>query len=100
MLRLVERANDVDSLQATKEQYTLNYCAAAGTVLLLYDYVITLGQESRFVWTDVRAGYAVIFLANRLNMLCMFISGILSICSWHTVLVGPTSSLSCTEVTD
>ncbi|KZT70578.1 hypothetical protein DAEQUDRAFT_175350 [Daedalea quercina L-15889] len=65
-----------------KEQYTLDCCNVAAAALLLYEYTITLGRESRLIWTDVRTGYAAIFLINRLNMLCMVISLILRICPW------------------
>jgi len=90
ILTLFERATNTDvsqalTLEQTKEQYTLNYCQVAAAALLLYDYVVTLGQESRYIWTDVRAGYAAIFLINRLNMLWMAISGILNVCSFHTL---------------
>ncbi|KAH9925820.1 uncharacterized protein B0H18DRAFT_1119307 [Fomitopsis serialis] len=61
------------TLAETKGQYTATHCAMAAAALLLYDYIVTLGQESRYIWTDVRAGYAAIFLINRLNMLCMAI---------------------------
>lgn len=53
------------------------------TALLLYEYAITLGEESRFIWRDVRAGHATLFMINRLNMVCMFV-----------VMVGGTISLN------
>ncbi|TFY62239.1 hypothetical protein EVJ58_g4001 [Rhodofomes roseus] len=51
----------------------------AGAALLLYDYVITLGQESRYIWTDVRVGYVAIFLVNRINMLGMALAWIIAL---------------------
>ncbi|KAH9829883.1 uncharacterized protein C8Q71DRAFT_862978 [Rhodofomes roseus] len=93
MLTLVARTVDADVLQTMKEQYILNYCTAAGTALLLYDYVVTLGQESRYIWKDIRAGYAAIFLVNRLIMLCMFIYGIFSICSGHTMALREVTNI-------
>ncbi|KZT70572.1 hypothetical protein DAEQUDRAFT_725088, partial [Daedalea quercina L-15889] len=71
---------------ATQGLYTSNYCAAAAAALLLYEYVITLGQESRFVWSNACTGYAVIFLINRLNMLCMSISMFLGLCMRQTIV--------------
>ena len=53
------------------------------TALLLYEYVITLGEEIRFMWRDIRAGHAALFMINRLNMVCMFV-----------VMVGGTISLN------
>ncbi|KAH9829885.1 uncharacterized protein C8Q71DRAFT_392735 [Rhodofomes roseus] len=78
----------MDQMQTqTEEQYTLNYCAMAGAALLLYDYVITLGQESRYIWTDVRVGYVAIFLVNRINMLGMALAWIIGMCSWDNLMV-------------
>ncbi|KAH9925804.1 uncharacterized protein B0H18DRAFT_954994 [Fomitopsis serialis] len=81
MSTLFQRATGMDVLQTltpaqTQEQYIENCCAAAAAALLLYDYVVTIGQESRYIWTDIHAGYAAIFLINRLNMLGMAISEI------------------------
>lgn len=55
--------------------------------LLLYEYIITLGEESRLIWANIRTTYAAIFMVNRLNMLCMCISTILTVCPWHTTMV-------------
>ncbi|KZT70579.1 hypothetical protein DAEQUDRAFT_725102, partial [Daedalea quercina L-15889] len=81
---LAELVTNANTSQ-TEEQNTLNYCKVAGAAWLLYEYVITLGQENRFVWRDFRAGYTVLFLLNRLNMLCLAISVILPTFT-HTIM--------------
>ncbi|KAH9925805.1 uncharacterized protein B0H18DRAFT_1008433 [Fomitopsis serialis] len=90
MSTLLARAANMDVSQTltpaqTKEQYTENYCGVAAAAMLLYDYVVTLDQERRYIWTDVRVGYVVIFLVNRLNMLCMAVSEILFLCSYQAL---------------
>ena len=48
----------------------------------MYEYIITLGEESQFIWSNVHAGHAALFMINRLNMVCMFVvmvSGTISI---------------------
>jgi len=97
MSTFFERADNADVLQTltpaqTQEQFILNYCAAAAAAFVFYDYVVTLGQERRYIWTNVRAGYAAIFLINRLNMLWSAANGILVVCSFHTLT-------SCKQIT-
>ena len=57
--------------------------------LLVYEYLITLGEESRLIWTNLRAGYAALFLVNRVIMLCMSIAMVLSVSNWHSIVVRP-----------
>ncbi|KZT68523.1 hypothetical protein DAEQUDRAFT_330245 [Daedalea quercina L-15889] len=60
---------------------------SSAVALLLYEHIITLGQESRFVWTDICAGHAVIFIVNRLNMVSMSVDIILSLHTWRTIML-------------
>ncbi|KZT70576.1 hypothetical protein DAEQUDRAFT_667465, partial [Daedalea quercina L-15889] len=62
--------------------------------LLLYEYVITLGQECRFIWTNGRMGYAAIFLINRLNMLGLALSLIVNVFASGTFMVCHQSIVS------
>lgn len=57
------------------------------TALLLYEYAITLGEERRLIWANIRTTYAAIFMANRLNMLCMCISMVFAVCPWRNTMV-------------
>ncbi|PCH38988.1 hypothetical protein WOLCODRAFT_84712 [Wolfiporia cocos MD-104 SS10] len=49
------------------------------TALLLYDCVITIGQEINFMWSNERKGSALIFAANRCIVLGMAVSIILEL---------------------
>ncbi|KAI0725913.1 hypothetical protein C8Q72DRAFT_849108 [Fomitopsis betulina] len=68
-----------------------NYCIVAASELLVYEYVITIGQEYHLIWKRPRTGNSVIFLLNRLNMLCMCISLILFTNNWHNIVASPQS---------
>ena len=113
---LAERVSSTNS--QIKEQRTLNYCTVAaagawwgpfslwsgtniiwcrfpGAALLVYEYLITLGEESRLIWTNLRAGYAALFLANRAIMLCMSICMVLFASDWRSIVVRlPATSVS------
>ena len=56
--------------------------------LLLYEYAITLDAEIQFIWRDVRAGYAALFMINRLNMVCMFVVMLGGTISLDDIVVG------------
>lgn len=66
------------------------YDVPFGLALLVYEYLITLGEESRLIWTNLRAGYAALFLVNRVIMLCISIATILLVCDWHSLMVRST----------
>lgn len=59
--------------------------------LLIYDWVITLGQETRYVWHSKFRGYTALFFLNRINMAGMIIGILLGLTPWHTGEVCPPS---------
>ncbi|KZT70574.1 hypothetical protein DAEQUDRAFT_764460 [Daedalea quercina L-15889] len=70
--------------QLAKESFTENCCGAAAATLLLYDWVITLGQEYRYVWRNNFRGYTALFLLNRINMLGLIIGLFMGFTPWYT----------------
>ena len=58
--------------------------------LLVYDWVITLGQETRYVWRSKFRGYTALFFLNRINMAGMIVAILLGLTPWHTGEVRPT----------
>ncbi|EPT04768.1 hypothetical protein FOMPIDRAFT_158377 [Fomitopsis schrenkii] len=70
--------------ELAKESFTENCCASAAVALLIYDWVITLGQETRYVWHSKFRGYTALFFLNRINMAGMIIGILLGLTPWHT----------------
>ena len=56
--------------------------------LLIYEYLITIGQECRLIWKTPRSGNCILFLLNRLNMLFMCTSLGMFAHTWHKVAVS------------
>ncbi|PIL23038.1 hypothetical protein GSI_14345 [Ganoderma sinense ZZ0214-1] len=53
-----------------------NYCANAGSVLVVYEYVITLGREVELFWKGRWTGAAILFFFNRYLSLIVVIYGL------------------------
>ena len=64
-----------------------DYACSHYLALLVYEYLITMGLEYRFIWKTPRTGNSAIFLLNRLNMLCMWISLMMFAENWHKIEV-------------
>ncbi|EPT04772.1 hypothetical protein FOMPIDRAFT_82755 [Fomitopsis schrenkii] len=73
-------------ISMTNEANIAGYSYTAVAALLLYEYVITLGEESRVIWRDFRAGYATLFMINRFNMICMFIAAVGETIPLHNIV--------------
>lgn len=103
--------SEAELAEFAKESFTENCCASAalGTSLrsfrwsgnactdriplspglLIYDWVITLGQEARYIWSSKFKGYTALFFLNRINMAGMIIGLLLGLTPWYTGEVRP-----------
>ncbi|TFK84135.1 hypothetical protein K466DRAFT_589157 [Polyporus arcularius HHB13444] len=61
---------------AVQSQYTSHLCIAGSSVFLMYDYVITFGQEVELFWTNRLTGATVLFFANRYISLLFDVMGL------------------------
>lgn len=55
--------------------------------LVLYDYIISFGQEVQFIWGG-RTSAVVVFYVNRCTMLALSIVNTLMNCPWNTIIVS------------
>ncbi|KAI0929484.1 hypothetical protein AcW1_009977 [Taiwanofungus camphoratus] len=73
-----------NTLRTVQTDEVYNYCQAAVSALVLYEYLITIGQEAKFFWGSKVTGGVIIFYLNRCIMLALGIVGALQICPWKT----------------
>lgn len=77
--------------QSIRDASASRYFIAAGTVVLLYDHLITLPDECRFVWKAKPSFAKYAFLLNRYAVLCVMVLVLPATCR-----IGPTlSNLQC-----
>ncbi|KAI0725916.1 hypothetical protein C8Q72DRAFT_566109 [Fomitopsis betulina] len=76
--------SEAELAEFAKESFTENCCASAALGLLIYDWVITLGQEARYIWSSKFKGYTALFFLNRINMAGMIIGLLLGLTPWYT----------------
>lgn len=68
-----------------------NYCTMVASVIIFYDYFLTLSQEIALVWSKQFTFVALVFHINRYTAFVWSIFNILAVFHWH-------SSESCNAV--
>ncbi|KAH9925790.1 uncharacterized protein B0H18DRAFT_367787 [Fomitopsis serialis] len=86
MDRVQVHGTDKPLAQVLLDNYTINYCQLASAALLLFDYLLTFGDEAHFIW-GTRMRVAFVFYLNRFTMLATAVLYILGILSWHSLIV-------------
>lgn len=69
-------------------------CLISDIALVLYEYIITFGQEVQFIWGSGATGAIIIFYLNRCVMVGVGIMNALSIINWNA------NAVCCVDFTD
>jgi len=70
----------------------INYCFVSLSALMLYEYIITIGEEVQLIWSRKLASFsAFLFFMNRFVLIGLIVTGVLTI-------VPASNLLSCKDV--
>ncbi|KAI0916181.1 hypothetical protein AcV5_003189 [Taiwanofungus camphoratus] len=75
-----------NTISIVQNNFINTYCQAAISTLVLYDYIISFGQEVQFIWGG-RTSAVVVFYVNRCTMLALSIVNTLMNCPWNTIIL-------------
>ncbi|KAI0929483.1 hypothetical protein AcV7_005325 [Taiwanofungus camphoratus] len=87
-------ASNAEFISILEAGETQSYCQSAISALVLYEYIITFGQEVQFIWGSGATGAIIIFYLNRCVMVGVGIMNALSIINWNA------NAVCCVDFTD
>ncbi|KAH9939055.1 uncharacterized protein BXZ73DRAFT_76201 [Epithele typhae] len=73
-------ADDAEAIQEFSEFLIQGYCATVVTVLVMYEYLVTLSDEVEYFWKRKFSGASILFFANRYITLAYLLFSLAS--SW------------------